>query len=152
MSPTFVSRRPWRVATLAACAWLLALLTLGLTPQALAQATAPAMGLRADQHANHRADTAPGSASPKPTPSTSPGTPAPLHYQSPFAGYQRFDAPAVGNWRQANDTVRDIGGWRSYLREAQGSPSVDPAKPGKATDNAHAPHPHHGHTTTGGSR
>jgi hypothetical protein len=33
--------------------------------------------------------------------------------------YQRFDAdiPLV-DWRKANDTVREIGGWQAYARQS----------------------------------
>jgi hypothetical protein len=38
---------------------------------------------------------------------------------SSLATYRRFDADAVlVDWRQANDTVLAIGGWRAYAREA----------------------------------
>lgn len=37
---------------------------------------------------------------------------------TPLAGYRRLaPAPAVG-WREANDTVQRIGGWRAYARES----------------------------------
>lgn len=63
-------------------------------------------------------------------------------HRSAFEHYRRLgDAPAVP-WRQANDTVERIGGWRSYAREATApaaaaSPSASaapaaPAAPGAA--------------------
>lgn len=52
-------------------------------------------------------------------------------YHSAFEGYRPFGAEEVGDWRKANDTVRDIGGWRVYAREIQGG-SQSPAQPGAA--------------------
>jgi hypothetical protein len=48
-------------------------------------------------------------------------------YRSAFEGYRPFgDEPAVP-WREANDAVGRIGGWRAYAREAQ-----EPAAPDRA--------------------
>lgn len=41
-----------------------------------------------------------------------------LLYQSAFDNYQPYAAPAIGSWKQANDTVKEIGGWRTYAKEA----------------------------------
>jgi hypothetical protein len=57
-------------------------------------------------------------------------------YQSPLKGYQSSAPGKVGSWRQANDVVREVGGWRVYLREAQ----TEEVKPSEATA---APHPQH---------
>lgn len=46
--------------------------------------------------------------------------PAPVH-RSAFDAYRRHDDVQPQPWRQANDTVEHIGGWRSYLREGAGS-------------------------------
>lgn len=43
----------------------------------------------------------------------------PLRHQSALSSYRRMDATEVGNWREANDQVSRIGGWRAYLRQAQ---------------------------------
>jgi hypothetical protein len=40
-------------------------------------------------------------------------------YSSAFEGYRSFSADEVGDWHKANDTARDIGGWRAYAREIQ---------------------------------
>lgn len=61
------------------------------------------------------------SLSPAQTP-VEPAQPPSAGYQSAFEGYRRFEAGEVQDWRQSNDTVRDIGGWRAYAREIQGSP------------------------------
>lgn len=61
------------------------------------------------------------------------------------------DAP-VADWRAANDRVGGIGGWRTYLREAQpaggaghdhGMPQPKPQEPGD--DGLQDHHGHHGH-------
>jgi len=55
-------------------------------------------------------------------------------HTSAFERYRRFgDAPAVP-WRQANDTVERIGGWRSYAREA-----AAPASAASAGHHGHRP-------------
>lgn len=57
--------------------------------------------------------------------------PAPS-YESAFARYRRWGDDKAVSWRQANDTVTGIGGWRVYLREAQ---QPDPPPPA-ANDGA----------------
>ncbi|MBC7780503.1 MAG: hypothetical protein H7125_10430 [Proteobacteria bacterium] len=44
-----------------------------------------------------------------------------------FANYRPYTQQDVGSWKDANDTVGRIGGWRTYLREAQ---SAAPAAQG----------------------
>lgn len=67
-----------------------------------------------------------------------PGAQTPsLHYKSPFAGYRPFAGGAVGPWRDANDEVARIGGWKAYAREAyeaakQAAPAGAAAKPSAA--------------------
>ena len=39
-------------------------------------------------------------------------------YQSVFDGYQTISEPKLTPWRAANDTVREVGGWRAYAKEA----------------------------------
>jgi hypothetical protein len=58
-------------------------------------------------------------------------TPA-LHYRSALAAYRRpADAPASG-WREANEAVERIGGWRAYAREAQAPAASAPTPPARA--------------------
>ena len=46
-------------------------------------------------------------------------TPVPAAtYQSPFAEYRALGQDRNTAWRDANDTVGRIGGWRTYAREA----------------------------------
>jgi len=76
-------------------------------------------------------------------------------FRSAFEGYQPFTDQPVAPWKQSNDTVGAIGGWRAYAREAAGEPAT-PAPGSKAAPARHdagqapAPaqphrHPHGGH-------
>ena len=76
-----------------------------------------------------------------------PTAPAPtFEYRSAFEGYRSFESGEVQDWRKANDTVREIGGWRAYAREIQagskpvGAESQTPQAQPKAAD------PHQGHS------
>lgn len=110
----------------AALAALLALAT--LTPHALAQPAPVAPAPRADPLDSRAAV----------PPAAPPGA---------LRRYRAATTPEPGGWREANDTVTRIGGWKTYLREAQqpdpaasapaGAASAPAAKPAKA--------PHHGH-------
>ena len=65
---------------------------------------------------------------------------APLTYRSTFATYRRLSEPDAMAWREANDQVGRIGGWRAYAREANApepSPASKPAsKPAPSPDPA----------------
>lgn len=91
-------------------------------------------------HHDHRAANVavPATAAP-PTPSTSKTSPTPQQ-PSIFDRYQRFntDTPLL-DWRSANQTVQQIGGWRAYAREAaaaakqaQLATPIPPTTPGAA--------------------
>lgn len=44
--------------------------------------------------------------------------------------YKRYADQPVGSWSEVNDTVTRIGGWRAYIREAQGAaPATTPPAP-----------------------
>jgi hypothetical protein len=58
-----------------------------------------------------------------------------LSYESPFKAYRRPGDDKPVSWRDANDTVTRIGGWRVYAREAQ---QPDPA-PAAATSSPATP-------------
>ena len=65
--------------------------------------------------------------------------------------YEFVDSVKAGasDWRKANDTVREIGGWRAYAREIQGGSQAQPGAtaPSAAPARAAAPaNPHQGHT------
>jgi hypothetical protein len=54
--------------------------------------------------------------------------PIKLKYASVFEQYRPHDDPAVKSWREANDTVNRIGGWRTYLRQVQeAEPKASPS-------------------------
>lgn len=74
-------------------------------------------------------------------------------YNSAFEGYRPFSPAELGDWRKANETVRDVGGWRAYAREMRGgaeSPAASEAVP-QGQDSKTAPvqpmsaDPHAGH-------
>ena len=60
-----------------------------------------------------------------------------LVHESAFTQYRRLGDVTVGSWRDANDTVNRIGGWRAYAREAAG-PASSPAAPPAASPAAPA--------------
>ena len=62
---------------------------------------------------------------------------------SAFDGYRRFADSPPRDWREANDTVGRIGGWRAYAREAQGA-ADGPAPAGHGGHNGHNGHSGHG--------
>ena len=56
----------------------------------------------------------------------------------PLGSYQNWRDEPVQDWTASNDRVREIGGWLTYLREAQ--QTGDSAGP-----NSQGHHDHHGH-------
>lgn len=54
----------------------------------------------------------------------------PATHKSALGAYRPAVEVKVGSWRDANDAVTRIGGWRTYAREA--SPSEGAAAPGPA--------------------
>jgi hypothetical protein len=63
-------------------------------------------------------------------------------YRSALSGYQRYQDQPAGSWREANNTVNRVGGWRVYAREAN-QPEA-PSAPASAAKPASAPG-HAGH-------
>ncbi|MEY5099904.1 MAG: hypothetical protein RJA36_2623 [Pseudomonadota bacterium] len=79
-------------------------------------------------------------ASAQTAPATPPGSdrpalPSRLQYVSALGGYQPYSEQPVQSWREANERVARIGGWRAYAREAT------TAAPAPETT---APEPHSG--------
>ncbi len=72
-------------------------------------------------------------------PLDSKATVAPLIYRSAFQGYRPNTEAEVGSWKEANDRVGSIGGWRAYAKEAQ-QPDA-PASPASAPSAAVATTP-----------
>ena len=50
-----------------------------------------------------------------------------LVHTSAFAAYRRHAEAAPIDWKEANDTVTRIGGWRAYAREAAEQSPAAPA-------------------------
>ncbi len=79
-----------------------------------------------------------------------------LNYRSALETYRRFvDDPPIP-WREANETVNRIGGWRAYAREASQpetkqsdtkptDPGRSDAKPASLAAPPVSPGAHHGH-------
>lgn len=65
----------------------------------------------------------------------------PLIYESPFKSYTPLGADKPVSWREANDTVNRIGGWRVYAREAQQPDAETAAKPRPAVAPAETSNP-----------
>lgn len=77
---------------------LAAALLLAASTHALAQASAPA--------------SAPSGRAASAVPADKPAS-----YKTAFEGYRRYEDQKVQPWRDTNDTVGRIGGWRAYARE-----------------------------------
>ena len=54
----------------------------------------------------------------------------PSVHSSALASFRRFVEVPVGSWREANETVTRIGGWRAYTREAN-QPEAPASSPGQ---------------------
>ena len=63
-----------------------------------------------------------------------------LSYESSFFRYRLLGDEKPLVWRDANDTVTRIGGWRAYAREAQ-QPDPAPAAPATKTNEKTMPMP-----------
>ena len=55
--------------------------------------------------------------------------PVELVYRSSFQNYQRYSASTIKSWKQSNDTVKDIGGWRAYAKEIAQDTDAKPSTP-----------------------
>lgn len=60
-----------------------------------------------------------------------------LNYTSPIGAYQAYVDQPVQSWREANDLVGRIGGWRAYAREM---PEKNPDQGKSAASDPHAGH------------
>ena len=54
----------------------------------------------------------------------------PASHDSAFAGYRAAGEVEVGSWREVNEAVNRIGGWRAYAREASRPAPAAPGAPG----------------------
>lgn len=72
--------------------------------------------------------------------------PTALPYRSVFDGYQPFTDEKLKSWKDSNNTVEKIGGWRAYAKEAAEPASADTQTPAATPASpAAAPNPHAGH-------
>lgn len=62
-------------------------------------------------------------------------------YRSALEDYRPFADDSPVPWKQANDTVGRIGGWRAYAKEVHGAPASAPAAPAKPPASAPAAAP-----------
>lgn len=53
----------------------------------------------------------------------------PAQYRSALAAYRPLAEAPVGSWKEANERVNRIGGWRAYAREAAAPAPTAPAAP-----------------------
>lgn len=44
-------------------------------------------------------------------------------WRGSLAGYRRYAEQPVAPWKQSNETVNRLGGWRAYAREAASAPA-----------------------------
>jgi hypothetical protein len=74
----------------------------------------------------------------------------PVRYESPFSRYRPNADVEVGAWRDANQTVGRIGGWRIYGREAVADPKADSGPPAAGqSGSAGGAKVEHGHANRG---
>ncbi len=74
-------------------------------------------------------------------PNNSASQAAPFQYSSIFTQYHPFKEQLLLPWREANDAVEKIGGWRFYAKEAQQADKDE--KPSELPTN-NDPHSGHG--------
>lgn len=84
--------------------WLAVLPAMAATLAAVAQ-PAPAPAPRAEEAAAH--------------------APPTLSYKSALEGYRPFTDDKPIPWKEANETVRQRGGWKAYAEEAAGGGAAD---------------------------
>jgi len=61
-----------------------------------------------------------------------------LVFHSALQNYRPYSEQPIQVWRESNDNVGRIGGWRAYAREARQADDGKPAKPTK--DDPHGGH------------
>lgn len=72
----------------------------------------------------------------------------PLIYVSSLKDYRPFGDQKVESWKELNDNVARVGGWRAYARQAQEPDSAEVKVEGKETPASEKMKPmdHTGHT------
>jgi hypothetical protein len=66
----------------------------------------------------------------RPTPSAMPEQTTPTEFRSALEGYKPYTEETTVNWKAANDSTAQAGGWRAYAREASASAPAPTAPPG----------------------
>jgi len=66
--------------------------------------------------------------------------PSPLQYTSAISTYQAYADTQVQPWRESNDNVGRIGGWRTYAKEATATSKTAPEAPQAPMADPHAGH------------
>jgi hypothetical protein len=94
-------------------------------------AAAPALASPAGANTPAAAASAPRAVMPEPSDPSDPGARVPPLRHDSVLAQRRGVAPAVSPvpWRDANEQVNRIGGWRSYLRESAPSTPSTPSTP-----------------------
>lgn len=89
----------------------------------------------------------------RPDPLDATAATTPLVHRSSLSGYKKHDSasPALA-WREANDAVERIGGWRAYAGEAAAPAASSPAPAASATVPATEPRPPRPATPPSGHR
>jgi hypothetical protein len=77
-----------------------------------------------------------------------------VQFKSSFSGYVPYSEQSIESWREANDRVGEIGGWRAYAKEAHRTRA--PSEPQDLTSQAQAqsqsqPQHSHSHPQTKGA-
>ena len=60
-----------------------------------------------------------------------------LSYRSAFTSYEPYQEQKVQSWREANDKVGEIGGWRVYAKEMRQVAPASGQEPSAAGHDAH---------------
>jgi hypothetical protein len=112
----------------------------GRTPRATPRAFAGAMAITgAGLVAALAAHAQPAARAARPDPlDPKAGVPM-VSYESSFARYRRMGETQPIPWREANDAVARIGGWRAYAREAQQPDAAGAATPSQTPGPAATP-------------
>lgn len=64
-----------------------------------------------------------------------------LQYSSAISGYQGYKDQPVNSWKEVNDTVGKVGGWKVYAKEAREPDAAPAAAEGSATPKTTASQP-----------
>ena len=108
-----------------------------LTPRSLlAAAWLPAAVMALTALTALTAQAQPGALGTRPDPLDPKASIPTLVHPSSFSQYRRLDEGKLISWRDANDTVTRIGGWRVYAREAQQPDLAAPMAPDAAPSAA----------------